>query len=143
MSAQVLADTALYLGVSLDDLAPSGETGASALLFSKARAHLRAGASNVAKVVKTHSGGIIAGILAVGGVATGFMWLTEDLQVRLAEVDAREAIGLAAVAKATPDQLNPIIGNLAKGPGLQIPWWGWAALLGGGGLLAYRFWKRS
>jgi hypothetical protein len=142
MSAQTLAETAFYLGVNIEDLAPP-ETGATALLMSKARAYLRTGASRVAKVARAHTGGIIAGILAIGTVGTGYMWLTEDLQVRLAQVDSRREIGLKAVAKATPAQLDPIIGNLAKPPGLQIPAWGWAALALGGGLLAYRFWKRS
>lgn len=142
MSAQTLAEAAQYLGVSIDELAPP-ETGATAMLISKARSYLRTGASRVAKVARTHSGGIIAGILAIGTVGTGYMWLTEDLQVRLAQVDMRRELGLKAITKATPGQLDPIIGSLAKPPGLQIPWWGWAAILGGGGLLAYRFWKRS
>ena len=142
LSAQTLADTAFYLGVNIEDLAPP-ETGATALLMSKARAYLRTGAARVAKVAKAHTGGIIAGILAIGAVGTGYMWLTEDLQVRLAEVSSRREMGLKAIAKATPGQLDPIIGNIAKGPGLQIPGWGWAAIALGGGLLAFRFWKRS
>lgn len=140
-AASVLASATEELGLDIDAEGPViPETGAAAALVSRAAAYLAKGAAGVAKTVAKHSGGIVAAILAIGLVTTGYSYFTEDLQVRLAQVEANKESTAKAIAKANPEQLQGLLQQMD--PGFTLPWWGWGLLVVGGGALAWRQWGR-
>ncbi len=140
-SASVLASATEELGLDIDAEGPViSETGAAAALVSRAASYLAKGAAGVAKTVSKHSGGIVAAILAIGLVTTGYSYFTEDLQVRLAQVEANKEATSKAIAKANPEQLQGLLQQMDTG--FTLPWWGWGLIIVGGGALAWRQWGR-
>lgn len=141
-SAGVMADLSEFLGVDVDDLGPL-ETGAAGSVLQAARTYLKAGAKNVAATAKGSASGVVKAIVAIGLTAGSYMWMTEDLQVRLAAVDLKKEIGAAAVAKITSEsELAKIAGQMASASPFALPWWGWAALAAGG-IAAWRYYDKG
>jgi hypothetical protein len=140
-SAGVMADLSEFLGIDIADLGPL-ETGAATSMLTAARTYLKAGAKTVATTAKGSASGVVKAIVAIGLTAGSYMWMTEDLQVRLADVDLKKEIGAAAVAKLTAAQAADVVDQLTSPAPFSIPWWGWAALAAGG-LAAYRYYDKG
>ncbi len=140
-SAAVLADLSEFLGIDIDELGPL-ETGATASMLSAARTYLKSGAKTVAATAKGSAAGVVKAIVAIGLTAGSYMWMTEHLQVRLAEVDLKKEVGAALVAKVTSEQAASALDNLTSGAPFSIPWWGWLALAGGAAA-AWRYYDKG
>lgn len=140
-SAGVMADLSEFLGIDIADLGPL-ETGAATSMITAARAYLKTGAKTVAATAKGSAAGVVKAIVAIGLTAGSYMWMTEDLQVRLAAVDLKKEVGAALVAKVTSGQAADALDNLTSAAPFSIPWWGWAALAAGG-LAAYRYYDKG
>ena len=137
-SASLMADMSDQLGVSIEDLGPL-ETGAATAVIRAAAKYLKTGAAAVARQASASSAGIVKAILALGVVGTSYMFFTEDLQVRLAQVEKQKYLGSLAVAKMDAAQAAAAVESLGAGESFRIPWGGWLGLAGG----AYFAWDRS
>jgi hypothetical protein len=149
-AASLLADTSEFLGVDIAqldlpatpdtyDAVPVPETGALPTTLAKARTYLGKAAPRVAQRIAASGTAIVKGLVAIGLTYAAYGWLTEDLQVRLAEIESRRSATVQAIAKLPAEQLGPIAQQLAQAPGVAIPWWGWALGLGAAGLVFWRW----